>query len=152
MRYLAPFLLSLFLCFFHSWLSSLQAGETGVEAALEKARQRAGAPPADAKARQEKAREAAQQKAREESSRQAREAAGKAREEAERAAANSGSAQRGDAEVAAQPIVKVFTLKDGRQIHAVLSVELDDTYALKDKDGKLEEVRKADIQSIQAAE
>jgi uncharacterized protein involved in copper resistance len=148
MRYLAPFLLSSFLL---SSLPIVQAGETSIEAALEKARQRAGAPPSDAKAKKEKAQEASRQKTHEDSGRKAREGASKPKEE-EGAAVKSEPAQTTAAEDTAKPTIKVFTLKDGRQISAVLVVELDDTYALKDKDGKLEEVKKTDVQSIQVAE
>jgi hypothetical protein len=150
-RYLAPFFLIAILVSSHSLL---QAGETSIEAALEKARQRAGAPASDSQAKKEKAREAAQQNAREESARKEREeAARKAKAEEEKAEANKNApAQTSGADTAAKPHVKVFTLKDGRQIFAVMVVELDGTYALKDKDGKLEEVKKEDVQSIQDAE
>jgi hypothetical protein len=151
MRYLAPFFLT---AVFLSSLPLLQAGETSIDAALEKARQRAGAPAADSQAKKEIAREAAQQKTREEAARKEREeAARKAKAEEEKAEANkSAPRQTTGTDPAAKSHVKVFTLKDGRQISAVMVVELDGTYALKDKEGKLEEVKKEDVQSIQDAE
>jgi hypothetical protein len=149
-RYLAPFVLSVL---FFSPL--LRAGETSIEAALEKARQRAGAPASDSQAKKDKAREAALQKAREDTARKAREEQArkaKAEEEKKAAAGQSAPVQAAAVEPPAKPKIKVFTLKDGRQIFAVMVVELDDTYALKDKDGKLEEIKKEDVQSMQAAE
>lgn len=140
MRYLAPFLLISMLSFI-----SLQAGETSIEAALEKARQRAGAPDANLQAKKDKARAEAQQKAREDAAR-------KATEEKKVVEEKTEPAQTPATVPAMKPQIKVFTLKDGRQIHAVMVVELDDTYALKDKDNKLEEVKKADVQSVQTAE
>jgi len=150
MRCLAPFLLIYLL----SPVSFLQAGETSIEAALEKARQRAGAPDANLQAKRDKARLDAQQKASADSARKAAEEkkAAEARKAAKEKAGTGAPATPAQPPIPVKRPVKIFTLNDGRQIHAVMVAELEDTYALKDKDGKLEEVKKADVKSIETTE
>lgn len=127
--------------------------ETNIQDALEKARQRAGAPASDAKAKQDQAaREAARKRAQEEQLRLERDEAIRKAREAEKAAAEK---KQGDASPPApsgeKKPVRIFTLKDGTQIEAVMVIELQDTYALKDRDGKLHEVKREDVESIKDA-
>jgi len=146
-RYLAVLLLAALVA-----TGELQSGETSIQDALEKARRRAGAPASDAKAKQEAARrEAARQQALKEKLRKAQEEA--ARKASEAKAANEETTTPPAAQPKAEKkVIRVFKLKDGTQIDAVMVIELQDTYALKDKDGKLHEVKKKDVESIEESD
>ncbi len=150
MRCLAPLLVVGFLLL----ANGLCAGETSIKDALEKARRRMGAPASDAKAKREKARRAAaKRRADEEELRKAREeAVRKAKEAKQAGAAKEETGQPATPPKAEKKTIRVFTLKDGTEISAVMVIELQDTYALKDKDGKLHEVKKDDIESIKESD
>jgi len=148
MRCLAPLFLVTLL-----FAGGAHSGETSLRDAIEKARQRAGAPASNAKAKQEKAqREKAWRKSQEEKLSKAREEAARNAKEAEAARKTAPPAQPKAPTTPAKKIIRVFTLKDGTTINAVMAIELQDTYALKDAKGKLHEVKKDDVKSIEETE
>jgi sRNA-binding protein len=131
--------------------AGVQAAETSVESALEKARQRAGASPstnapqdasqraaAEAAARRAKA-EADAQKAKEQVARQKAE---EAKKESEAPAAPRPAPAE---EPQAPKVIRIFVLEDRTEIQAVLVIETDDGYTVKDVNGKLRSLARKDV-------
>jgi hypothetical protein len=138
---------------FLAW-AGVRAAETSVESAIEKARQRAGASPSTntpPDANQRAAAEAAARRAKAEADAQknkeqvARQKAEEAKKEGEAPAA----AQPAPAdELKAPKVIRIFVLEDRTEIQAVMVIETDDGYTVKDVNGKLRSLARKDVHEM----
>jgi hypothetical protein len=131
--------------------TGVQAAETSVDSAIEKTRQRAGASAASQApqdANQQAAAEAAARRAKAEANAQkAKEQAAKQKAEEARKE-NATPAAPGPAqtdEPKAPKVIRIFVLQDRTEIQAVMVIEMDDGYTVKDTEGKLSRLARKDI-------